>query len=62
MSCEIVEMLRRCAEKDCIKCKFRKNLECLNALMLLAADYIDQMEAENKALCAMVAKQDTDDA
>lgn len=50
MSCEIVEMLRRCAEKDCIKCKFRKNLECLNVLMLLAADYIDQMEAENKAL------------
>lgn len=62
MSCEIVEMLRRCAENDCIKCKFRKNLGCLNVLMLLAADYIDQMEAENKALCAMVAKQDTDDA
>lgn len=62
MSCEIVEMLRNCTEKGCIKCKFRKNLECLNVLMLLAVDYIDQMEAENKTLCAMVAKQDTDDA
>lgn len=27
-----------------------------------AADRIERLEAENKALCAMVAKQDTDDA
>ena len=62
MSCEIVEMLRRCAENDCIKCKFRKNLECLKMINLLAAHEIEQLAAENKALRAMVAKQDTDDA
>lgn len=62
MSCEIVEMLRRCAGNDCIKCKLRKNLECLKILTLLAADYIDQMAAENEELREMVAKQDTDDA
>ena len=66
MSCEIVdgivEMLRRCAGNDCIKCKFRKNLECLKMITLLAAHEIEQLAAENKALRAMVAKQDTDDA
>lgn len=62
MSCEIVEMLRNCAEKDCIKCKFRKNLECLKMINLLAAHEIEQLAAENTSLRAMVGKQDTDDA
>ena len=62
MSCEIVEMLRRCAGKECFKCKFRKNLECLKMITLLAAHEIEQLAAENKALRAMVAKQDTNDA
>ena len=52
MSCEIVEMLRRCAENDCIKCKFRKNLECLKMITLLAAQEIEQLAEENKALRA----------
>lgn len=55
MSCEIVEMLRNCAENNCIKCKFRKNLECLKMINLLAAHEIEQLAAENKALRAMVA-------
>ena len=49
---EIVEMLRRCAGNDCIKCKFRKNLECLKMITLLAAHEIEQLAAENKALRA----------
>lgn len=56
MSCEIVEMLRRCAENDCIKCKFRKNLECLKMITLLAAHEIEQLAAENKALRAKLPR------
>ena len=52
MSCEIVEMLRRCAENDCIKCKFRKNLECLKMINLLAAHEIEQLAADNEELRA----------
>lgn len=55
MSCEIVEMLRRCAENDCIKCKFRKNLECLKMLTLLAANEIEQLATENEALRAKLS-------
>lgn len=52
MSCEIVdeivEMLRRCAGNDCIKCKFRKNLECLKMITLLAAHEIEQLAEYGK--------------
>lgn len=58
MSCEIVEMLRRCAENDCIKCKFRKNLECLKMLTLLAAHEIEQLAAENAALRAKLPENE----
>lgn len=58
MSCEIVEMLRRCAENDCIKCKFRKNLECLKMITLLAAHEIERLEAENRALRAKLPENE----